>query len=424
MRLLVAALVVLAGAAVGWVAWLNGDVVTLRLGPGRTLEMPLAGALLAAFGAGAALVAAVALVESTRRAWLRMRERRRARRVARREAETARARALAWSGAPEQARATILRSEGGTPAERDRAELVAETYLAEGDLAGASELLASALERHPGDVRLLDLLATVAERRGEPERAIETIERARREEPDSPRLARRLRDLYVRTGRWRAALSVQDDIVARLKNAAALAREQETGLGLRFEVARTDADPERAAKLLATLGRQFPAFVPAWVEAGERFLAAGKPAKARKAWERGAFHVPAEPLLERLEGLDAAEGASERTTARYRALLRRHGDDARLKRRLVRHLLALGDTAGAQEELHGLDPTAGPTALLLGELLRRRGEHERAAATLSRALGPGLGIARTHRCTACGDDTEAWAVRCAACGRWGTLVHH
>jgi lipopolysaccharide biosynthesis regulator YciM len=299
---------------------------------------------------------------------------------------------------------------------------VAETYIAEDDLDGANEVLTSALEGHPGDVRLLDLLATVAERRGDTERAIGLIERARREDPASPRLARRLRDLYVRTARWRDALALQDEIVARLKSAQALAREMETSRGLRFEVARADTDPDRSAKLLATLGREHPTFVPAWVESGERFLAAGKAAKARKVWERGASHVPVAALLDRLEALDAGEGAGERTTARYRTLVRQHGNDAGLRRRLARHLLAAGDTAAASQELNGLDPTTASAAVLLGELLRQRGEHERAAATLARALGPDFGIARSQRCAACGTDADAWTSRCAACGRWGTLA--
>lgn len=422
MRLLVAVLVVLAGAFVGWIAWLNGSTVTVRLWSDHAVQMPLAAALLAAFGAGVVVVGLLALLGAIRRAWGRMRERRRARKAAKHAAQTARARELAWAGAPEQARATILRSERGAPAERDRIELVAQTYLVEDDLAGANELLVSGLERHPGDVRLLDLLATVAERRDEPARAIELIRRARREDPTSPRLARRLRDLYVRTGRWRDALGLEDEIVAHLKTPEAALHEEEIRRGLRFEVARADEEPERGAKLLATLGRQHPDFLPAWVEAGERFLAAGKPAKARKVWERGAMQHPAPPLLDRLEALDASDGASERTTKLYRALVRQHPDDPWLRRRLVRHLLALGDTEAASQELDELDATAPENALLLGELLRRRGDHERAAASLSRALGPGLGLASGYRCTACSADADAWTARCRACGRWGTLA--
>ncbi len=421
MRLVMAALVVLAAAAVGYLAWLNGEVVTVQLGPGRALEMPLAAALLSAFGIGAAAAGLLALLGAVRRAWLRMRERRAARKAAKHAAQTARARELAWTGASEQARATILRSERGTPAERDRAEIVAQTYLAENDLAGAGELLASALERHPGDVRLLDLLATVAERGDDPARAVEVIERARREEPESPRLARRLRDLCIRTGRWRDALTLQEEIVARQKTPDLLAREQELALGLRFEAARADDDPERAAKLLATLGRQHPDFLPAWVEAGERFMAAGKPAKARKVWERGAYHRPAAPLLDRIESLDAGEGGSDRTTKLYQALLTQHPGDASLAARLVRHLLATGALESAADELGRMAVTSGSAALLHAELLRRQGDHERSAAVFARELAPGFGLVERQHCGTCGADADTWAARCAACGRWGTL---
>lgn len=421
MRVLIAALVVLLAGAVGYVAWLNGDIVTVRLGPGRSLDAPLAAALLAAFGVGAAIVGVLTLLGALRRAWAGFVERRRLRRAARRAAETTRARDLAWSGAPDQARATILRTERGTPAERDRAEIVAETYLDEGNLAGAQELLERALDQHPGDVRLLDLLATVAERRDDPVRAIEALERARRTDPDSPRLTRRLRDLTASLGRWTEALALQDEVIVRLKSPDALAAEEALRRGLRFEVARRDDDPERSAKRLATLAREHPDFEPAWVDSGDRFLAAGKPAKARKVWERGAHHRPVDVLLDRLDSLDASEGAAAHTTQRYRALLRRHGGDATLRQRLVRHLLSRGEVDDASRELEALDPTAGPTALLRGEILRQRGDFELAASTLSRAVGPAFGLSSTRRCAACGAHADTWRARCAVCRAWGTL---
>jgi len=420
-RLLIAALVVAVGALAGYVAWLNGDPVTLRLGGDRVMDVPLAGALFAAFALGGTVVGLIALLGAIRRQWRAFWERRHQRRAARQLAETDRARRLAWAEAPDEARATILRAERGTPSDRARAEIVAETYLSEANLDGAHDSLIAALERHPGDVRLLDLFATVAERRGDTTRAIEVLSRARREDPDNPRLARRLRDLYVREGAWRDALRIQDEIISRLKHPDALTAEEAMAQGLRFEVAREGTDPERSAKALASLGRAHPDFLPAWVEAGDRFLAAGKPAKARKVWERGVAHRPDGVLLDRLEALDASEGAASRTTQRYRALLSTRPSDA-LRRRLARHLLLSGDVAGAAQEISRLDGSSAANAALLGEMLRRRGEHHQAAEAFSRALGPTLGLETAPRCIACGRDVSSWTARCDSCGGWGTIA--
>src|SRR5262249_61989124 len=123
-----------------------------------------------------------------------------ARRESRRAATVARAQQLVWAGDYRQARSELLRGESGIPEDTERLVLLAETHLNEGDPAGARKVLEEGLHRVGLDARLLDLPAEAAERAGDLRAAADALERARRARPESPRLARRLRDVYGSTG--------------------------------------------------------------------------------------------------------------------------------------------------------------------------------------------------------------------------------
>src|SRR5437588_559916 len=77
------------------------------------------------------------------------------------------------------------------------------------------------------DPRLLDFLAEACERTGDLRAAAEALERARLAQPESPRLARRLRDVYAAAGRWPEAVSIQGQLLLRVREPSGLAREQQ-----------------------------------------------------------------------------------------------------------------------------------------------------------------------------------------------------
>jgi tetratricopeptide (TPR) repeat protein len=416
----VALLVFIAGA---WIAFLNPEAVVVRWTPDRTSSVPLAVALIGAFGAGALVVALMAGARAGARGWRSWRAGRRARREARRAAVTARVEQLVWTGDYAQARAELLRADGDVPADPARLALLAETYLHEGDPAAARRVLEQGLAQAATDPRLLALLADASEQAGDLRAAADTLERARAAVPDSPRLARRLRDVYVAAGRWPEALALQGQILLALRTPEALAAEEEVLRGLRYENALAESDPQRAARGLLALARERVEFVPAWVSAGDLLLKAGRRLKARRVWERGARREPGAVLLERIEALNAGEHKPERTTRFYRRLRRRHASSPALAFLFARHLILKGELDEAAELLGSLAAPLRDRPLahaLWGELHRRRGNVDVAAKSYSDAWGPTLGVTAPFRCATCRRPAEAWQARCEGCGRWGT----
>ena len=418
----IAAALLVIGA--GYVVFLNGEPTVVRLTPGRSMQAPLAGALLAAFAAGGTAVGLLAAGSAGVRGWREWRARRRARRHARRAEATARARDLLWHGDSGQARTELLRGESGVPADVPSLGLLAETYLQEGDSTAARKVIEEGLVRVGLKPRLLDLLADACERGGDLRAAAEALERARLTQPESARLARRLRDVYAAAGRWPEALSIQAQLLLRVRQPAALAREQQMMRGLRYQAAFAESDPRRAARLLVALAREDPRFVPAWVSAGDLLARAGRTLTARRVWERGARHRPAAVLLERIERANAAERRPERTARVYRRLLRRHPGAVSLPLLFARFLVLHDRFEEAGEVLRALpDPAAGNSFahLLWGELHRRQGHHDQASAAFAQAAGLQLAGGSSFRCAACLQLAPAWQGYCPGCRRWDTL---
>ena len=137
------------------------------------------------------------------------------------------------------------------------------------------------------------LLAEAAERTGDLRAAADALERARAVHPESPRLARRLRDVHAAAGRWSEALVVQGEILLRVHDATTLVREERVLRGLRYQAALAEPEPRRAARLLVAIAREDPSFVPAWVSAGDLFELRHRDV-ARVGGQKGAVR-PAEP---------------------------------------------------------------------------------------------------------------------------------
>jgi lipopolysaccharide biosynthesis regulator YciM len=423
MRWLGAVVAVLVVIAAGYVVFLNPHPVDVYVRPGDARSLPLAGALLTSFAAGAIVVGGVVAVRGGARRFRSWRTSRHERRRARRAATVARAQQLVWAGDYRQARSELLRGEPATPTDRDRIALLAETHLQEGDVATARKLLDDGLHQVGLDARLLALLADAAERGADLRAAADALERARQAEPGSPRLARRLRDVYAASGRWREAMALQADILVGARDAASLATEERIMRGLRYQAALAEDDPRQAARALVALAREDRGFMPAWVSAGDVLARSGRRLAARRVWERGARYDPAVVLLDRLERLNASEGKSDRTVRLYRRLRRRHPENRALPIMLVRHLIAQGriDEAAAEIEALGAD-AAGHRLVhaLAAEVHRRRGNHNLAADEYAQALGTDLGAIAPYRCARCRRAAETWEGHCAECGEWGT----
>lgn len=436
LRNLITLLVVFLMVSLGlWVAWLNPAPVPFRLPgfPPRTFEPPLWTVAFLSFvlGVFGALLYSVAL--SSKEAFSRWRLRRERR------------------------------------SEEENTQLLQEAleHAVRGDHRGALERLEDILENDPKHVDAWVWGGEEARRLGDIDRAVDMHIRARGLAPEDPRvhgglaadfaaageqaravghLQQRitymdkpgaddyawLRDLLVQQRRWDEAIEAQEKRLKLLQDEVVRVDEEEILRGLRLEKGRERLEKggadtaEEAAGTFSSLLKDDPRFVPAYLLLGKARLAEGDRDGAVKAWLDGVEKTHSLPLLDHLVEyyLDAGQPEAALKVSQ-RAVDELEGTDhlaARLELALLYARLEMLDEA--QAALRELEEQSEYSAMLryyLGRLKQRQGDDREAASIFREAL-ESVGIPEPDfRCSHCGARFDEYELRCAECGRWGTV---
>jgi lipopolysaccharide biosynthesis regulator YciM len=237
---------------------------------------------------------------------------------------------------------------------------------------------------------------------------------------------RGMRELAVEGGRWREALDLQQRIFGAI-GSTERSPESEWLAIIYYELGRTDVSRANAAGALGHFKSAVRAdrlFLPAALALGDAYELTGDHREAVRSWERAAEHLPALPLLARLERAYRQEGRPSRIIALYRTAVERAPDDLALAVALGRvffELEMLDEAADQFEKVEVRLPSSPVVHALLGAVFERRGETREAFEEYRRALQLGHAFDWPHRCSACGAMGPMWQDRCAQCQRWNTL---
>jgi tetratricopeptide (TPR) repeat protein len=403
---------------VGYLLHLNPEAVTVRFSPTTEWQGPLPLVLLTAFLAGAAVTFVVSLVRASRTAVTGWRAERIVRRQRRQQLRKEQGLSFTWLGELAQARTALAKALRDGPDDLSAFLMFARTYLEEGDFRRARSVLEEGLDRRGPDPKLLLFLAEAQRGGGDGAAAIETLERARRTDPASPRVLTALRDVYTASGRWRDAGRVQEALLL-VVDAPARAESERTLVGMRYQSALEVTDPAARITELRALLRAHPDFEPAAVSLGDALLAADQPRQAERVWRRAVARGARGGALERLERLLAGGPRARRLDVFTRRLLRRNPNDGTARLFRARQLIRTGQLDEAAAELTRIGPPWNALAGyhgLLAELHVRRGAHDDAVRAFRHALAAGaLGV---FRCQVCGAEAEEWRGFCESCRRW------
>jgi tetratricopeptide (TPR) repeat protein len=263
-----------------------------------------------------------------------------------------------------------------------------------GRLAQAETALTSFEERAPGDVRLLDLQAALAERRGKPAEALAFSRAAVERQPSWSRLYEHAK-LARRQGKTAEARRNLEQLLARFPG-------NEWGRRLLATLELTSGDPARAAALYEELLAQ-SAEPDLLANLGLARMLLGDHRGAATALERA---VAAEPgnyyFLLNLAQARQLEGRTADGEALCRQVLKlSEGDRAGGWQRLTvraQALAQLGDrqaAALAAQEALGLAPQNGQTAFEAALVFAMTGDHN-------------LALANARRASDLGFDASAW----------------
>jgi tetratricopeptide (TPR) repeat protein len=404
---------------VGYLLHLNPESVTVRFTPTASWEGPLPLVLMSAFLAGAAVTFIASLVRASQTAVTGWRAERLARRQRRQQVRKEEGLGFAWLGEHDKARTTLAKALRDGPDDLSAFLMFARTYLEEGDYRGARTVLEEGLDRRGPDPKLLLFLAEAQRGSGDTAAAIETLERARRADPASPRVLTALRDAYTASARWRDAGRVQEALLLVVHDAASRTESERALVGMRYQTTLEISDPAARIAELRALLRAHPDFEPAAVSLGDALLAADQPRQAERVWRRAVARGARGGALERLERLLAGGPRARRLEVFTRRLLRRRPEDGTARLFRARQLIRTGQLDEAATELTRIGPPWNTLAGyhgLLAEMHVRRGAQEDAVRAFRHALAAcALGV---FRCQVCGAEAEEWRGYCEHCRSW------
>ncbi len=403
----------------GYLLHLNPDPVTLRLSPARSWQAPLPIVLLASLVLGAAMTFAVSLVRAGRSALIGWRAQRTTRRGRRQQLRKDQGLGFAWLGELDKSRALLAKALRDAPDDLAAFLLFARTYLDQGDYRRARSILEEGIDRRGPDPKLLLFLGEARLGAGDLPGAIDTLERARRADATSPRIAAALRDAYVAAGRWQEGATLQESQLAGLRDPQARAEAERRLIGMRYQSALATPDPNARATALRALLRSAPDFEPAAVSLGDALVEIGQTRQAERLWRRILARGTRSGVFERLERLMRGGPNAVRLESFTRRLVRRHPADGTARLFRARQLIRDGKLDEAAVELAQVPPPWNGLPgyhALLAELHVRRTAFDDAVTAYRQALA--AGAVPTFRCERCGAEADEWRGYCAACKSW------
>ena len=412
-------LVVLAVAALVFLAPLNHGIVGLRFWGGWELKWPLWFFLLASFGAGLVFVIAYIVLGSTAEALDRRlfhwepRARRQARGVLRRGREAME------RGEEHAAYRCFLRAQRLDPRFSEAYSAMAEWFHLNEQYPRAMDEARKAISLDPSDPGALEQLAIYAAKAGEPGRSADSLIHLLEIRPESHRARRMLPVALAGAGRWEEALDAQKIFTSSLDKDER-GPHLETLRGIKTELARAimAVQPKRAQKLLKEVLKKSPGFIPSAIIYADNLSQAGKGREAGKTLSAAFNANPEVELYEKLCDLDALDSFEQANTAAIKVLDERPRYHA-LRLARARKMLLRGRFTEAKEELEKI--SGEPDAFRqLAWSIAMRGTGSDSCSEAEKGFLKAYKF--DHTCSSCGRPNPGWAPRCPECGKWNTLT--
>lgn len=251
----------------------------------------------------------------------------------------------------------------------------------------------------------------------------ETLERA----PGALEPLLRLRTFMIREQDWRQALEFQEFLEDRYSEALFSPAEQRTGVGIRFELARSEAEVrswKTALALLKHVIRVDEKFTPAHLLLGDVQGKLENDTAAFRAWEKGYALTGHPVLLQHICEAFLMRGLPDRAIEFLRTRIEHAPEDAIPEFCLADLYMKLEMVQDAIRIYERVDQKA-PNWLLnkvrMAEACRKAGQDLRAArimGSLLDALDPTL----LWKCSECDAGHSDYTALCLACFGWNTLV--
>jgi tetratricopeptide (TPR) repeat protein len=293
----------------------------------------------------------------------------------------------------------------------------------------AAEALERAAQLAPENLVALYSLTDAYRELGDEGKAEETLTRIIGIGPKSTVSAhRKLRDLKIRQGDWKSA----DELQSKIERMVTLAEEKElaraTALGIRFELGLDQLSKKELKEAIASFGsviKRDQGFVPAYVKLGEAQMAAGDREEALASWRLGHQATGSMELLASVQNYYLKEDQPEEAIGVWKQAIVLSENEAPLRYCLAKLYYRLFMLDAALNEFRLIeDSVSGLPALhvYIARILENKGDLQGAVAKNKTVLGEVGGLMTDHCCSACQKRFPEWRERCDECRKWNTVA--
>jgi len=417
-------------AALGYLAILNNEPVTLKLSDQSAYEVPKVALILLSSAIGAFAILALVVVRDAKRylgGWQNMRQQKKELRI---QELYSKGLDAFFAGKYEDAVEFFDRIIEEDPANINTLLRRGDAAFNTGDLIKAKDFYIKAKEIRPQSVEVLLSLEKVFEAEHKWQEALRYLDNILEIDEENPRALYRKREIYEINKNWEALLNVQykilkSDVMEKDKQI-----EHQKLFGYRYELGRhylEKGDIEKAKKVLRTIIKANKDFMAAYLALAESYLRGNDIEEAENTLLKGYEVTNATVFLIRLEDLFIDIGEPGKIIDLYQKELRKNPKDPKLQFLLGKLYYRLEMIDYAFEVITGIDTTAADYPdlhILLGSIYKRRMEYDKAAEEFRKALiKPEKHLLiSSFCCSNCSYNSKEWMGRCTHCKQWNTLA--
>lgn len=297
----------------------------------------------------------------------------------------------------------------------------------QGNIDRALELHLKAAQIDPGNLKVLNNLAEDYSHTRLPAKEIQTLEKIRRVEPDSPLVLSRIRDSFLQKQDWKNASGIQKRIISLTGDKKKREKEQQlfsqityqNGL-VYWEKGQVDSAISEFKKAL----RLSEKCLPAYITLGDAFLKSGNKKKAIRTWQSGLSFTHSPLCLLRIQKVLQESDDLKGLVKIYQEAIQ--SSDNSVKSILILLLGILYMEKGEPEEaIQVLENVQADKSVLHSVLLAGAYQKKQDSPKMEEASQSAFSIAKESLfevvCGECKTSFKEWSSHCPECNAWNSL---
>jgi tetratricopeptide (TPR) repeat protein len=416
-------------AALGYLAILNNDAVSLKITEKQSYELPKIALILLSSALGALSILALVIIRDTRRylgTWQEIRKEKKELKI---QALYSKGLDAFFGGRYNEAVEFLNRCLEESPSHINALLRRGDIAFKTGDFISAKDFYIKVKDIRPRSVEALFSIEKVFETEKQWKEALRYLDNILEIDERNPNALYRKRAIYEINKNWESAIDMQHQILKSNIPDSEKEKEEKNITGYKYELGclyLEKGEIDKARKLLKTIIKGEHNFIAAYLALAEVYLRENDVGEAEKILLKGYDVTRAIVFLIRLEDFFIDMGEPGKIIDIYQKQIQNNPKDTQLQFLLAKLYYRLEMIDYAYETVTAMDMAAADYPdfhTLTGNIYERRSEFKKASEEFKKALEKPEKtlITSSFCCTRCNLVSPEWMGRCTQCKQWNTF---